>query len=223
MPRGLANLLVLLLIIGIPPFLVLTTLNIFLTPNWIDFEYTKSGFPKAELFTDADRRYNSVESLLFVGGDRTLAQFKALGVYNEREIKHMVDVRELIEKERAFYWIDAALLAVALIALAWRPTGRPFAARGLLSGAILTLALFVGIGLFAAIGFNTFFTTFHRVFFAGDSWLFLTTDSLIQFYPLPFWFDTSIALIGLTSVEAIILGAMGWVWQKRESSHSPWI
>ncbi len=223
MPRWLANLLVLLLIIGIPPFLVLANLYIFLTPQYVDYEYSKPGFPQADRFNDADRRYNSVESLEYVVGNRTLEQFNALGVYNEREIKHMVDVRELIAKVRVFHVVDGVILVIALVTLAWQPATRTLAARGLSSGGVLTLALFGAVGLFAAIGFDTFFTAFHRVFFEGDSWLFLTTDSLIQFYPLPFWFDTSIALVGLTSVEAIIIGALGWVWQKREGSHSPWI
>jgi len=66
------------------------------------------------------------------------------------------------------------------------------------------------LGLFAAVGFQTFFTLFHRVFFEGDSWLFNYTDSLIQFYPLPFWFETSLALIGLTVFEAMVVGWLGW-------------
>lgn len=215
MPRWLANALMLLLIIGIPPFLVLANLYIFLTPQYVDYEYGKSGFPKAERFSDADRRHNSVESLEYVVGDRTLEQFQALGVYNEREIKHMVDVRELIAQARVFQVVNGVILLIALVALAWQPATRTLAARGLSSGGVLTLALLGAVGLFAVVGFDTFFTAFHRVFFEGDSWLFFTTDSLIQFYPLPFWFDTSIGLIGLTIVEAILIGAIGWVWRKR--------
>lgn len=214
MPHWFARMLMLLLIIGIPPFLVLANLYVFLTPQYIDYEYGKPGFPQAELFKDADRRYNSVESLLFVTGDRTLAQFTALGVYNEREIKHMVDVRELITKVKVFQVVDGLVLLIALVALVWQSATRPLAARGLLGGGLLTLALFGAVGLFAVVGFNTFFTAFHRVFFEGDSWLFLTTDSLIQFYPLPFWIDTSFGIVGLTIVEALIVGAIGWWWGR---------
>jgi hypothetical protein len=90
-----------------------------------------------------------------------------------------------------------------------------FAARGLLNGAILTIALFIAVGVFAAVGFQAFFTLFHRVFFAGDTWLFNYTDSLIQFYPLPFWFNTSLVLVGVTVVEAVGIGVVGWWWQRR--------
>ncbi len=202
MPRWLSNLLVLVLIVGIPPFLVLSAVHLFLTPNWIAFEYGRSDFPKAELFSDRDRLYNATESLLFCMGDRTLAQFEALGVYNDREIKHMSDVRELIAKERVFYALDGMLLLIALVASSWKKETRAIAARGLFRGAALTIVLFVGVAFFAAVGFNTFFTLFHRVFFEGDTWLFYTTDSLIQFYPLSFWIDTTFGIAGL-SVEML--------------------
>ncbi len=218
MPRWLANLLMLILVIGIAPFLILSNIFLFMTPNWLDYEYGKSDFPKAQLFNDTDRRYNAAESIEYIRGNRTLEQFKALGVYQDREIKHMVDVLNLIDRIKLIDPAIGVLLLVALVALARQSATRALAARGLLTGALLTVFLFGAAGLFAATGFNTFFTDFHRIFFEGDSWLFLYSDSLIQFYPLPFWFDTSIALVGLTIVEAILIGAIGWWWGKRQLS-----
>ena len=214
MSRWLQNLLLIILVVGIPPFLVLSNIFVFLTPQYLDYEYNKPDFPKAERFNDKDRRYYATESIEYERGARTLEQFKALGVYDDREVKHMVDVRVLIEKVTTFHAADGLLLLLALVGLAARPTTRALAARGLLTGALLTVALFGAIGLFAATGFNTFFTGFHRVFFEGDTWLFSYTDSLIQFYPLRFWFDTAIALVVLTLLEAIVVGAIGWAWGK---------
>ncbi len=218
MPNWLSKLPMLALAIGIPPFLVLSSVHLFLTPSWIAFEYSRPDFPKADLFADKDRLYNATESLLYTTGDRALAQFLALQVYNDREIKHMTDVREIIEKERVFYSIDAAFLVVAVVVLGRNKTTRALAARGLLQGALLTIALFVIVGGAAAISFNTFFTTFHRVFFQGDTWLFLYTDSLIQFYPLPFWIDTTFGIVGLSVLGALIIGAIGWFWGKKVTS-----
>jgi integral membrane protein (TIGR01906 family) len=218
MPRWLANLLMLVLVVGIPPFLIMSNIFLFATPNWLDYEYGKSDFPKAQLFNDTDRRYNAAESIEYIRGNRTLEQFKALGVYQDREIKHMVDVRNLIDKVKLIDPATGVLLLVALVALARQSATRSLAARGLLTGGMLTVFLFGALGLFAATGFNTFFTDFHRVFFEGDTWLFLYTDSLIQFYPLPFWFDTVIALVGLTIVQAIVVGAIGWWWGKKLST-----
>ncbi len=215
MPRWLTNLLMLILVVGIPPFLILSNVFLFMTPNWLDYEYSKPDFPKAQLFNDADRRYNAAESIEYIRGNRTLEQFKALGVYQDREIKHMVDVRNLVDKVKVIDPVIGALLLVALGVLAARSTTRAAVARGLFRGGVLAIALFGAAGIFALVGFNTFFTDFHRIFFEGDTWLFLYTDSLIQFYPLPFWFDTSIALVGLTIGEAVVAGAVGWAWGKR--------
>lgn len=216
MSRWLTNLLTLILTLGIPPFLVLSNIFIFMTPQWLEFQYSQPGFPKSVRFNDADRRYNAVESIEYVRGNRTFEQFKALGVYDEREIKHMVDVRVLTANARVFWIVDGVLLLVALGGLAARATTRAFAARGLLGGAVVTLVLFAALGVFAVVGFNAFFTLFHRVFFEGDTWLFNYTDSLIQFYPLPFWFNTSLVLVAVTIVEAVVVGVVGW-WGWREA------
>ena len=214
MPRWLANLLTLVIVIGIPIALILTNVFIFMTPNWLAYQYSQPDFPPSVRFTPQDRYRLASESIEYIRGNRTLEQFKALGVYDEREMKHMVDVRDLVDKVKVGLPMLAILIIVSLGALARQKESRALAARGLLNGAILTIGLFVAIGLFAAIGFQTFFTLFHKVFFEGDTWLFNYTDSLIQFYPLPFWFATSLALVATTIVEAIIIGLIGWRWGK---------
>ena len=214
MPRWLANLLTLVIVIGIPIALILTNVFIFMTPNWLAYQYSQPDFPPSVRFTPQDRYRLASESIEYIRGNRTLEQFKALGVYDEREIKHMLDVRDLVDKVKVGLPMLAILIIVSLGALARQKESRALAARGLLNGAILTIGLFVAIGLFAAIGFQTFFTLFHKVFFEGDTWLFNYTDSLIQFYPLPFWFATSLALVATTIVEAIIIGLIGWWWGK---------
>lgn len=215
MPRWLANLLTLLLVVGIPPFLVLSNVFLFMTPQYLSYEYGKSDFPKADRFNDTDRRYFATESIEYERGNRNFEQFKGLGVYNDRELNHMVDVRVLVAQVSVFQAMEGLLLLVLLITLASMPDTRALAPRGLFAGGILTIALFVVIGLFAGSAFSTFFTDFHRIFFQGDTWLFLYTDSLIQFYPERFWFDTSITLVGATVVEAIIVGAIGWLWARK--------
>ena len=217
MPRWVANLLMVILVIGIPPFIVLSNLFLFLTPQYLDFEYNKPDFPPADRFNAQDRRHFAAASIEYERGNINFEAFQALGVYNAREINHMVDVRVLIAEVSTFHTMDAILLFVLLLVLATQSATRALAARGLLAGGLLTLALFGAIGLFAAFGFNTFFTDFHRIFFSGDTWLFNYSDSLIQFYPERFWFDTSIYLAGLTIVEAVIVGALGWIWGKRQA------
>jgi integral membrane protein (TIGR01906 family) len=79
----------------------------------------------------------------------------------------------------------------------------------------LTFLLFGLVGVLAATAFDTFFVGFHRTFFTGDSWLFNRSDTLIQLFPLPFWFDAAITWVGLTLGEAAILGVGAYLWGKR--------
>lgn len=226
MPKWLPNLLAFIITLAVPVILVLSNVLLFMNPAWLAFQYAQPGFPKAELFSDKDRLYFGSESIEYVRGNRTLEQFRALGVYQEREIKHMIDVRVLVDQVKIVLPVVALLMIAALVllvrstptpALPLKGGGSIIAARALLNGVLLTIALFVLIGLFAAVGFNTFFTLFHRIFFEGDTWLFNYTDSLIQFYPLPFWFATSIALVLATVAEAGIIGIIGYVWEKKMS------
>jgi integral membrane protein (TIGR01906 family) len=204
------NLLALCITLCIPVVLILINVFIFMNPAWLAYQYSKPDFPPSVRFTPTERYRLASESIEYVRGNRTLEQFKALGVYDEREIKHMVDVRELVDKVKIVLPALVLFVVGALVALAREKTNRALAARSLLNGAIVTIGLFVALGLFAAVGFQTFFTLFHKIFFEGDSWLFNYTDSLIQFYPLPFWFETSLALIGLTVLEALVVGWLGW-------------
>lgn len=238
MPRWLPNLLALIVTLAVPVILILGNVFIFMTPDWLAFQYSQPDFPASVRFTPQARFQFASESIEYVRGNRTLAQFIALGVYDEREIKHMIDVRVLVDQVKIVLPVVVLLAVIALVVLSSPallgrgqgrvednaektliPTfsleGRRGAGRALLNGALLTLGLFVAIGIFAAVGFNTFFTLFHRIFFEGDTWLFNYTDSLIQFYPLPFWFATSIGLVALTLVEAVIVGAIGWLWAKK--------
>ncbi len=214
MPRGISYLLFGLLVISIPPFLILSNLYVLATPTYVEYEYGKPAFPKASRFSDAERLAYSIASLEYVRGNLSFRDFKALGVYDDREIKHMVDVRNLIATMTALHANLGGVILIALIALGWFQATRALAARGLFIGALLTIAVIGVIGLFAAGAFDAFFVEFHHLFFEGDTWLFNYTDSLIQFYPEQFWYDTSLLYAGLVLAEAVMVGIVGWLWQR---------
>ena len=96
-----------------------------------------------------------------------------------------------------------------------RPGTRPLAARGLLYGSGLTLALLVALALFIYVNFDVFFVKFHQMFFAGDSWLFAYEDTLIRLFPVPFWFAAALGIALLTIGEALVVGLGAYVWKLR--------
>lgn len=207
LPNWLASLLGVLLVVAVPPFLVLTNVNLFMTPQFIYYEYGKSDFPASSRYDPAARTKFAVETVRYTRGELSDADLKNLGVYNERELGHMRDVQDIAVPALLLDYALGAIIGLAALIL-WRK-GRPAVARrGLFNGAGVTLAVFGALGLFALVAFNAFFVAFHRVFFVGDSWLFAYTDSLIQFYPQPLWVDASLGIVIFTVLEAIVVAGI---------------
>jgi integral membrane protein (TIGR01906 family) len=77
--------------------------------------------------------------------------------------------------------------------------GRAFA-----RGGWLTLGIIGAILIAIVVSFDWLFTAFHRIFFTGDTWLFLYSDSLIRLFPLRLWQDGFIAMGIVTALLAII-------------------
>jgi integral membrane protein (TIGR01906 family) len=75
----------------------------------------------------------------------------------------------------------------------------------------LTIALLVAVVALIYLNFDWFFTHFHLTFFAGDSWIFDWSDTLIRLFPERFWFDAATLWGLLTLGEAVILGGIAWL------------
>jgi len=128
-------------------------------------------------------------------------------LYNERELSHMADVKVVFQGMLTAWWILLAILA-GLGLWAWHGKWMKTYLHGLGKGGWLTVGLILFILVAVAISFNALFTAFHRIFFTGDSWLFLYTDTLIRLFPLRFWQDGFIAMGILTLLSA---GLLIWI------------
>jgi integral membrane protein (TIGR01906 family) len=64
------------------------------------------------------------------------------------------------------------------------------------------------------LSWGEFFTTFHRLFFEGETWIFPYTDTLIRLFPIRFWMDVGATIVGLMVVEALTLTVLGWTWAR---------
>lgn len=212
--NGYASLLSMFIALLLPLFIILTPLYVFMNQAFVQFEYSQAGFPPSERFSADARYYNSVQTVRYVWGQISLVDLNNLGVYNSREIRHLVDVQNVARGALLVHATSGLLILAAFIALARSPLTRPDAARGLVTGAALTLVLIAGIGIFSVVAFDQFFVLFHHIFFEGDSWLFNYNDSLIQFYPEPFWEAASSDIALFVAGFSLIVGAVGWWWGK---------
>src|SRR5512136_1781671 len=211
MSRWLTVFLQTVIVAAAPVVLVVMPIRVLMHPRWVYFEYSRPDFPPDSFgWTLQERTRLAVTGIDSIIGPRGVAVLQEARLsdgtpaFNEREVGHMRDVRLVtgnIYLAQAVLFIAAVMAVLALV----RGKAHMAAASALLTGALVTAALLVALVVFVFTGFDTFFTTFHRVFFSGDTWLFAASDTLIRLYPVQFWFDA-----------AAVLGLLAWRWGKRQ-------
>jgi integral membrane protein (TIGR01906 family) len=128
-------------------------------------------------------------------------------IYNERELSHMKDVKDLVQLMIKI-WLGAIALFIILLILSWRTHWLDTFFKAVSNGGWLTLGL---IGLILAgviIDFDELFTQFHHLFFTGDTWLFYSDDTLIRLYPIKLWSDAFI-FMGVFTIVSALIAAIG--------------
>lgn len=208
-------------VVALPAVLLLLSVRLLMGEWFIRLEYARPDFPPDVYgMSPAERlglALTGLRSVTQPPGASILREVRFADgrpAFNEREIRHMQDVYLL----QGVAFRGGALLALG-VAGAWlclwfpSPTRR-LAWRSLERGGLLTLALILILVLGFALYFDAAFTLFHRIFFEGDTWLFLPTDTLIRLYPEKFWFDAAMFIGGLTALQALLLIALAR-WRLR--------
>ncbi|MEK7278277.1 MAG: DUF1461 domain-containing protein, partial [Chloroflexota bacterium] len=182
MPNWLANTLRFILAAAVPVCLVLTNVRLMMTTAFVNLEYNVPGFPADPYgFTKEDRlQYSAIAVAYLLNdagieflGDLTLPPEKVVNndigdrMYNDRELKHMLDVKKVVRSVLGVWMVSVVLVIGSVAALAWKPETRPLLRSGLLIGAGITVGLLLLLVLYVLVGFSTFFVQFHRVFFEG--------------------------------------------------------
>lgn len=117
-------------------------------------------------------------------------------IFNKREKDHMVDVRELYLNAINVRNIAAGISAFCLVALVvLKDTKQLYRSYLKVLGVFGLFFLFVAA--FCIIDFDSFWTGFHHIFFAGnDLWLLdPRTDILIMMVPGKFFFDLCVSIV----------------------------
>ncbi|MDD5017095.1 MAG: TIGR01906 family membrane protein [Eubacteriales bacterium] len=143
-------------------------------------------------------------------------------VFGQREKDHMVDVRALYLGARDVRTISLAGAAV-LFVLAFILRGKKALlslCRSFLYVSGVFLIVVAAVGLYAAVDFSAFWTSFHHVFFTNDLWLLSPTDVLIMMVPEQFFSDLVARIIirfvslFITLNIAAVLGV--YLYKKRQ-------
>ena len=186
----------------VPLALTGTALRILLSPIFINAEYRMPYFPIDEYgFTQQDRLQWAPFALDYLVNSADISYLGDLkftdgsSLFNERELSHMADVKNVVTGAlRA--WMISLITLILLAILAWRGQWIPDYLNGLRRGGIWMIGLSIVLGLITGVGivanpdvFEQFFIFFHSLFFKGSSWLFEYSDTLIRLFPIRFWED----------------------------------
>ena len=221
-----------LFIVCVPTFLLLSNVRIAATEESV-YGYGFSAYRIPAVTGIARPQLDRVAHEIvqyFTSGDpdslldiRVQVRGASQPLFNEREVIHMRDVKQLFQfffrlHEFAFAYILTYVVGVYL----WsrEQSLRRLARQAVIAGVATAVALTL-VAVAMLFGFDQIFVGFHLVSFSNDFWrLNPATDRLVQMFPLGFWFDVSIGVGVLTIVEGglVALGGYGYIeWSNRRA------
>jgi integral membrane protein (TIGR01906 family) len=183
-----------------------------LTHTFLQLEYHMPGFPPDTYgFSLQDRVYWSQIAWDYMLNSADISYLGDLKfpdgspLYNDRELSHMYDVKNVVQPS---LWLGYTVCFLLLILAIWARWGGwwPEYVRGVWRGGWLAVGMVAVIGIFAGISFWQFFTVLHELFFTGDSWLFLYSDTLIRLFPMRFWQDAFLFVGAMDALGGLALG-----------------
>jgi integral membrane protein (TIGR01906 family) len=214
-------LLIVIWALALPAFLISTNLR------WVtlDLSTYTTGFARyraAERTGIAPAELERIgrEFIEFFKGNRAEMQVQAQTpsgmrpLFNEREVHHMDDVRNLMyvffraQPIAGFLLLSAVVFAVLL----FRRDSIPVIQWMIGAGVGFTLLLALLVGGLSMLDFESLFIQFHMLSFSNDLWqLNPRTDYLLILYPAPFWLDTTLRMAGMTLIEILALAGVAWL------------
>ncbi len=199
--------------LGILFFLViiLSGIRLCLTSTFIDLQYNVFGVPEDVYgFTLEERTEYAYQSIDYLLGKATDQDYKSLtfangdALFNQREFSHMQDVRDLTVLAMRVWYISLALLLIGILTGQHKGWQREIMQAGKTAG-IVIIFFILSVLISVTLNFDQLFTTFHHLFFEGDTWLFYSSDSLIRLFPMPFWVNVFITIGLISALLAINL------------------
>lgn len=199
-----------LITILIPPIILMISIRSLMTPLFPKIEYRLPGFPDDPYgFSLQDRLRWSEPSINYLVNREPIAFLEDLrfdsgeNLFNERELSHMEDVKDVVTGMRIALAAVMVLLLIFTFLLA-RFDGSSAIIKAYKKGGQGVIWVIATILIFVVLSFNQLFTWFHKLFFTSGTWQFYTSDTLIRLFPMRFWQDAFI----FTGVISLILGVL---------------
>lgn len=220
-PR-LQGILSVLIFLMIPVLLVLGSIRLLLTESYLHIAYDRPGFPADPYgFSPEERLRYAPDAVHYLLNGENIGYLERLTLpdgtplYTARELKHMEDVKTVVQYA---LMVQVGLILVFMVCalyLARSPDGRAALRRGLFGGGLLMLGSLGVLLLYLVLDWNRFFNAFHDLFFARGTWQFMTTDTLIRLFPIRFWQDAAITIGAMCAGGAVAVMGLSWQWGRQ--------
>ncbi len=212
-----------LAILLLPPALLGLALRLTMLPVLVRWEYRRPDFPPDPYGLSTAERIRLAGACLdylLTGAEIERLAKIPLGdrpAFNPKELAHMEDVKRVLWALWGTGIASGLVVLGGTIALAVRPSTRRRAPIALLGGSLLTVGCVAAVGGLMLLGWDTFFTGFHEIFFPPGSWTFAYSDTLLRLYPERFWMDMGGILVGCILAEALAIAGGAFFWLRRMS------
>ena len=211
MNRFAASLLKAFIAVTVPCFILVMSVLLIFQTWFLGYEYAKRDFPPDTYgFSQEDRLQYGTMSLFYVtainpGFDiGQIVDPDNTPLYNQREVDHMRDVRNVFQIVRTV-WGGLIFVYLVIMAFSWRRLRLLHAfMQGLSIGSMLSLIIMMLIIGASLLVFDQIFDLFHRLLFSADSWLFYENEALIRLFPLKLWTDGFVAVGILAFVFSMV-------------------
>ncbi|MEJ5338759.1 MAG: DUF1461 domain-containing protein [Aquificaceae bacterium] len=193
-----------------PLFITLLLVRLAFTEAFVGFLYRKVDLPPDPMPYEL-RLSIAKMGLRSVLSDEGMEEFRSSGLFNQREIRHMEDVKRLLSFFFNFLYLGLPLWLVGFFAI----RSKKEMGKVLFFGSLLLEAFIILVIILSAISYEWLFEAFHNLFFDPYSWRFRDEDMLLRVYPMDFWFKATLYTAFGVFCLNILLQVTGFIlWRK---------
>ena len=212
----------LVVILLLPLTLLLTTVEaITFDVDYFDRKYEEYDISKKTGIGDIDLTDITEKLLGYLNDDTDNLKItksingKEQQVFGEREVLHMVDVKELFLSGRNIKNISFVIVLLSLIYLFIKD--KKSIGNTLILSSVTSISVIGLLSVLMYVDFNKYFTYFHEIFFSNDLWLLNPdTDVLIQMLPIEFFYSIATKIASVFILELVILVVVGIFMNKKD-------
>ena len=217
---------IVLLAISLPLFFI--SLNVRVLTNsqtFYEWGFDANNVERRTGLDDAALTSAASQLIDYFGNDEEFLDLRVdfegreIELFNQREITHMADVKDVMNVMFNAVWVTGAMVVI-VVAVGFYLLGRgflPMLRSGIMWSTIAGLTVAALFGLATLIDFNTTFRLFHEVVFRNDFWKLSPSQSLLlRLFPQGFWFAATLILVVVTAIQlGVVYGAAWWASRVR--------